>query len=372
MLLSGILPPITTPFYRDGEVYYKKLEHNVERYSRSPVAGIMVLGSSGEPLMLSDDEKRSVLKCAIESAAAEKVMIAGTGAESAIETLRLTEYAAELGYDVAIVRTPHYYKRQMQPLNMLSFYRFVADRSPLPVVIYNAPHTTGYDIPVDVVVELAGHPNVIGIKESSGSLDKLRTIVGRTRHIHRAATVTERFEPVTGRMLKVDPNKPAAGLSGTPAGAAGSSEAALLPAEALAAAASPSAKPSSTAVQVIGKLRTRQKDAGFQIMIGSAQQLHESLQVGATGASLPFAGAAPGACFEIYAAFRDGDTSLAEQKQQRITKAAARIVGELGIPGLKYAMELNGYYGGNGRLPLLPLDAETKLEIERLMADIRS
>ena len=372
MLLSGILPPITTPFYLDGRVYYKKLEHNVERYSRSPVAGIMVLGSAGEPLMLSDDEKRSVLKCAIESAAPEKVMIAGTGSESAIETLRLTDYAAALGYDVAIVRTPHYYKKQMQPLNMLGFYRFVADRSPLPVVIYNAPHTTGYDIPAEVVIELAGHPNVIGIKESSGSLDKLRTIADRTRHIHRAATVTERFEPVTGRMLNVHPNKPAAGLSGTPAGAAGSTEAALVPAEVLAGSANPNPKPSSMAVQVIGKLKTRQKDAGFQIMIGSAQQLQESLQVGATGASLPFAAVAPGACFEIYAAFRDGDTRLAEQKQQRIAKAAARIVGELGIPGLKYAMDLNGYYGGNGRLPLLPLDAETKLEIERLMADIRS
>ncbi len=351
MLLSGILPPITTPFYRDGQVYYKKLVHNVERYSRSPVTGIMVLGSAGEPLMLSDDEKQSVLKCAIESAAAEKVMIAGTGAESAMGTLRLTESAAALGYDVAIVRTPHYYKQQMQPLNMLSFYRFVADRSPLPVVIYNAPHTTGYDIPAEVVVELAEHPNVIGIKESSGSLEKLRSIAERTRHVHRAATVTERFEPVTGRMLKA---------------AAVSPEAVLVPAAALAA------KPSSTAVQSIGKLRTRQKNTGFQIMIGSAQQLHQSLQAGATGASLPFAGAAPGACFEIYAAYKDGDAKLAEQKQQHIARAAARIAGELGIPGLKYAMDLNGYYGGIGRLPLLPLNAEMKLEVERLMADIRS
>jgi dihydrodipicolinate synthase/N-acetylneuraminate lyase len=173
-------------------------------------------------------------------------------------------------------------------------------------------------------------------------------------------------------MLKADHNKPTTGLSGTPVAAGGGSEAALVPAEALAASASPNPKPSSTAVQLIGKLRTRQKDTGFQIMIGSAQQLHESLQAGATGASLPFAGAAPGACFEIFAAFRDGDTRLVEQKQQRITKAAARIVGELGIPGLKYAMDLNGYYGGNGRLPLLPLDVETKFEIERLMADIRS
>src|ERR1041385_5258259 len=118
MLLSGILPPITTPFYPDEQVYYKKLEHNVERYSRTPVAGIVVLGSTGEAIMLSDEERKDVLKCAREIAAPEKVLVAGTGIESAIETLRLTEYAAELGYDVAMVRTPHYYKRQMQPANI--------------------------------------------------------------------------------------------------------------------------------------------------------------------------------------------------------------------------------------------------------------
>src|ERR1700722_13501934 len=115
MLLHGIFPPVTTPFYPDGNVYYKKLEHNVDRYSRTPVAGIVVLGSTGESIMLSDQERRDVLKIARESAAAGKVLIAGTGVESAVETLRLTEYAAELGYDVAMVRTPHYYKKQMQP-----------------------------------------------------------------------------------------------------------------------------------------------------------------------------------------------------------------------------------------------------------------
>src|ERR1700744_4678987 len=101
MLLHGIFPPITTPFYPDGNVYYKKLEANVERYSRTPVAGIVVLGSTGEALMLSDQEKKDALKVARKAAAPSKVLVAGTGIESAIETLRLTEYAAELGYDVA-------------------------------------------------------------------------------------------------------------------------------------------------------------------------------------------------------------------------------------------------------------------------------
>src|SRR6202011_5742690 len=111
MLLHGIFPPITTPFYPDGNVYFKKTEHHVERYSRTPVAGIVVLGSTGEAIMLSDQERRDVLKSAREAAAPNKVLIAGTGIESAVETLRLTDYAAELGYDIALIRTPHFYRK---------------------------------------------------------------------------------------------------------------------------------------------------------------------------------------------------------------------------------------------------------------------
>ena len=197
MLLQGIFPPITTPFYPDGNVYFKKLEHNVERYSKTPVAGMVVLGSTGEAVMLSDDERRRVLKTAREAAAPHKVLIAGSGIESAIETLRLTEYAAELGYDAALVRTPHFYKRVMHPANMLAFYRTVADRSSLPVMIYNVPGFTGYDIPAEVVIELADHPNIIGMKESGGDVEKIRKMVEGTRHVKRAATVTETFDAVT-------------------------------------------------------------------------------------------------------------------------------------------------------------------------------
>ena len=203
MLLHGIFPPITTPFYPDGKLYLRKLEQNVEQYCRGPIAGIVVLGSTGEAILLSDDERRTVLQTARQAAANDKVLIAGTGIESATETLRLTEYAAELGYDVAMVRTPHYYKGQMaNPQNMLAFYRFVCDRSPLPVIIYNFPQATGYDMPAELVIELAEHPNLIGIKESSGSIEKVQKMVEGTRHIKRSATVTTTFAAVTGRMLK--------------------------------------------------------------------------------------------------------------------------------------------------------------------------
>ena len=357
MLLHGIFPPITTPFYPDGNVYYKKLEANVEHYSRTPVAGLVVLGSTGEALMLSDEEKREVFKIAREAAAPNKVLIAGTGIESAIETLRLTEYAAGLGYDVAMVRTPHYYKKQMLPANMLAFYRTVADRSPIPVIIYSFPQATGYDMPAELVIELAEHPNLIGIKESSGDVEKVRKMVEGTRHIKRSTTVTETFDAVTPRMLAAAPaDDPQNGSELIPVGAL---------------AGTYDSRPSSSAVSVAGKMKTRQKEVGFQALVGAAHKLHPSLDAGAVGAILAFACPAPTACYEIYAAWKEGDAELARIKQERIAKAAQRV-GDLGVPGFKYGMDLNGYYGGPARLPFLPLTGEVKQEVEQLLADIRN
>jgi dihydrodipicolinate synthase/N-acetylneuraminate lyase len=106
--------------------------------------------------------------------------------------------------------------------------------------------------------------------------------------------------------------------------------------------------------------------------VGAAQKLYDSLQVGAVGAILAFADAAPTAMFEVYAAWKDGDMKLAAEKQQRVAAAASRVVGQLSIPGVKYACDLNGYYGGPVRLPLLPLTADLKAEVENLMADLRN
>jgi 4-hydroxy-2-oxoglutarate aldolase len=359
MFLHGIFAPITTPFYPDGKIYHRKLEQNVEHYSRTPVAGIVVLGSTGEAILLSDEERRETLKTTIDAAANGKVMIAGTGIESAAETLRLTEYAYDIGYDVAMVRTPHYYKGQMaNPANMLAFYRFVCDRSPLPVIIYNFPQATGYDIPAELVIELAEHPNMIGIKESSGSIEKVQQIVDGTRSVKRKAIVTETFAAVTKRMLKTAEIS-ASGDGGN-----------LVPVGALAGESEP--KPSSNAVKVVAGLKTREKEVGFQVLVGAAQKLEPSLTAGAIGAILAFADCAPTACYEVYAAWKEGDNGLACEKQERIAKPAVRIVSELSIPGVKYAMEFNGMYGGPPRLPLLPLTADKKEEVEQLLAKIRN
>ncbi len=262
----------------------------------------------------------------------------------------MTEYAASIGYDIAMVRTPHYYKGQMKPANMLAFYRFVCDRSPLPVIIYNFPQATGYDIPAEIVIELADHPNLVGIKESSGDVEKVRRMVEGTRHVKRSATVTETFDAVTPRMLKAAEGN---GQGGELVSIGG-------------------AKPSSSSISVVGGLKTRQKEVGFQVLVGAAQKLEPSLQAGAVGAILAFADPAPTACYEIYAAWKEGDAELARLKQDRIAKAAERIVGGLSIPGVKYAMDFNGYFGGGVRLPLLPLTADGKAEIEQLMESIRN
>jgi 4-hydroxy-2-oxoglutarate aldolase len=344
MLLQGIFPAVTTPFYADGAVYYKKIEHNMDRYSRTPIAGMVVLGSTGEAIMLSDDERREVLRVSAEFAAPEKVLIAGTGAESVLETLRLTEYAAKLQYDAALVRTPHFYRPQMKPDAMLAFYRTVADRSPLPVLLYTVPPFTAYDLPLEVIAELAEHPKIIGIKESSGNVEKVKAMVQATRHVRRTVMVTEVQQAVTGRMK-----------SGLVAGN-GDDLVSL----------------GGTTVAAPAKVKTRNKEAGFQVLVGAAHTLLDSLQAGASGAVLAIASPAPTICFEIYAAWRDNDLDLARSKQEALGPVSRRVVSEMGIPAVKYAMDLNGYYGGPPRLPLLPLTAAQKTEIAAQMAGFRN
>jgi len=355
MLLTGIFPALTTPFYPDGRLYLKKLEHNVDRYSRTPIAGMTILGSTGEVVMLSEEEQREVLRVAVEVAAPEKVLFAGVGHESAIKTVEAAEHAAKLNYDVALVRTPHYYRPQMKPENLLAYYRFVGDRSPLPVLLYSVPPFTAYDLPAEVIQELADHPNIIGIKESSGVIEKIADVVARTRHIKRQANATEVFNAVTGRMLlgvlkNTEELVSVAALAGSGSRGISSSEA-----------------PSKPSVKVM-----RQKEVGFQLLAGSAQKLLLSLEAGAAGAVLAFGAAAPTACFEVYTAWKDGDKELAKLKQQRIVEPATRIASQLGIPALKYALDLNGYYGGPPRLPLLPLTGDQRGEVEKLMTDVRN
>jgi 4-hydroxy-2-oxoglutarate aldolase len=199
--------------------------------------------------------------------------------------VRLTNCAAELGYKAALVLTPHYYRGIMsRPETQLLFFRAVADQAKIPVMLYNFPQVTGIELTPETVAALAEHPDIIGMKDSSGNLEG-----------------TKRF------------------LAAVP--------------------------------------------QGFQVLTGSATVLAASLAAGCPGAILAFANACPYTSIMIWEAHRTRETEAAQDWQNRILRAAQLIAATYGIPGLKHAMDLNGYYGGPPRMPLVPVTPDAQREI---------
>jgi 4-hydroxy-2-oxoglutarate aldolase len=293
MKLQGIFPPITTPFDHAGNIYAAKLQHNIEKWNRTTLAGYVVTGSTGESVLLAAQEKVELWEMVARYAAPDKLLIAGTGVESVRETVCLTNRAAELGYKAALVKTPHYYKNLLNRADAQTlYYRAVADQARIPVIVYNIPQATGLDIPASAVVELSHHPNIIGIKESSGNMEKVMQMIRESR-------------------------------------------------------------------------------PGFQVTVGSAPTLWPSLLMGATGGILAFANAAPYATIAIWEAYRMREEEAGRDWQNRIARAAVLVTGKYGIPGLKHAMDLNGYYGGPPRLPLSVPTPEAKREIEEAFQDLK-
>lgn len=294
MKIQGILPALTTCFDHEGNLYKAKILHNIEKFNQIAVSGYVVCGSTGETPLLTTAERLQLMDWIAGASGGSKMLIAGVGAESVHETVLLANRAAEIGYYAALVLTPHYYRNLMQQAETQCLYfRAVADRSKLPVLIYNIPAATGYDLPVDTVAELSHHPNIIGMKDSSGNLEKL------------------------GELLKA-------------------------------------VKPE------------------FQLLTGFSGGLLRALQIGACGAILALANALPYACVTIWEAFRRREEDAARDWQSRIARAAQLLPAKYGIPGLKHAMDLNGYYGGPPRLPLVRPSPETCREIEEAIDGLRS
>jgi 4-hydroxy-2-oxoglutarate aldolase len=173
MNVSGVFPALTTPFSADGSVSVEDIKHNVTKYNTTGLAGYVAMGSTGESVLLSRKEVDTVLVAVKESAAPGMRLIAGTGAESTAETIERTKRAAELGYHVALVKTPYYYKPMYKPEVFIAHYRRVADASPIPVLLYSVPQFTGIALEAPEVGVLAQHPNIIGIKESSGVVQRI-------------------------------------------------------------------------------------------------------------------------------------------------------------------------------------------------------
>ncbi len=350
MLLEGLQLPLTTPFYSDGRLNLPKLESNVARYSRTPAAGFVVLSDFGEPTMLSDDETREALRKVAEAAAAEKVLAAGVARDSVAATLELAEAAATLGYDAVLVKRPSVFRggsSGRQDKELLTYFQAVADRSALPVVLHSAA-SEGQSLPLEVVIELARHPQIIGLADGAGGRERVRAIKEATVAVKRDVIVTAVFAAVTARMQIRD--GAARGLISTD----------TLKGAAVAVA------PAKMAT------KTRTKAVGFQILTASTTAILDGLRAGAVGTMPGFAASAPQAVYEVLAAWKDGDEGLAQEKQTRLQAVAERVEGELGVAGIKFGCDLNGYFGGRPRLPLLPLSGEERVEIEALMRGLRN
>lgn len=285
--LRGVFPPLTTPFRADGAVDEKALAANIEKYNQTGVAGYVVMGSTGESVLLTEPEKCRVWEAVKQAAAPEKILIAGTGREATSETIELTKKAAGMGYQVALVRTPSYYKPQTTEAALEAHFRAVAEESPIPVLIYAVPQFTGMAVTAGLIERLAGHPNILGIKESSGVMQLVADILRRT-------------------------------------------------------------------------------GPDFQVLVGSATTFYPSLTLGAWGGVLAVACALPELFVELYEASIAGEHERARALQQRLHQPTVAVTSRYGVAGLKHAMELQGYAGGEPRLPLLPLDTAGQQEVERI------
>ncbi|MBT8371923.1 MAG: dihydrodipicolinate synthase family protein, partial [Deltaproteobacteria bacterium] len=268
---------------------HDKLASNVEKLSKTGIAGIVVLGSNGEGVYLSEQEKKDVIKTVVQATPKDMTVIAGTACESTAETIRLTCAGAELGAQAALLNTPHYYGGKMTPGALIQFYSMVADAVPIPVLLYNVPKFTHLTLAADTVGQLSHHPNIVGIKDSSGNLSLLGQYVNKSV-------------------------------------------------------------------------------ADFKVLVGTAGVLFGGLSLGGVGGVLALANIAPQACVELYELTRQGRYAEAKELQLRMIPVNLAVTASYGIGGLKAAMDMLGYFGGDPRLPLLPANDKDKAEIKAILA----
>jgi len=177
--IEGIMPPIATPFV-DGRVAHDRLMENLDRWNKTGLAGYVVFGSNGEAVHLDQEEKLAMVETAKQNLPLGKLLIAGAGCQSTEATVRLTNLCAERGADAALVFTPHYYKAKMENVALKRHYLSIADEAKIPILIYNVPQFTGVNTSPELVASLAEHPNIIGIKDSSGNIAQVGEMIATT------------------------------------------------------------------------------------------------------------------------------------------------------------------------------------------------
>jgi 4-hydroxy-2-oxoglutarate aldolase len=171
--IKGVIPPVITPFKENDEVDYEKFSTNIKKWNSKDLAGVLVLGSNGETAYLREEEKLELIKLAVENTDDDKIVMVGTGLESTEMTIELTNKAAKLGADCALLLTPNYYGGKMGDEAQLAYFKEVADNTEIPILIYNVTKFTHINISPKVVSELSKHKNIIGMKDSSGDVKQL-------------------------------------------------------------------------------------------------------------------------------------------------------------------------------------------------------
>lgn len=287
--LHGIFPPIPTPFV-GGDVAYDKLAANIEKWSKTGLKGLVVMGSNGEYVYLSAEEKRKLVEKAVQLTPEHMLVIAGTGCESTKETIELTRDCADRGAHAALVVSPHYYGGRMNEAAMLAYFTAVADQSPIPILLYNVPKFTHINMTFRLVAQLSGHPNIVGIKDSTGNVIQLGEFANSV-------------------------------------------------------------------------------DADFNLLVGTAGALFGGLALGCVGGVLALANVAPQNCVEIYQLVKEGNFEAAKKLQLKMIPVNQAVTATYGVPGLKAAMDMLGYFGGDPRPPLLPSSEKEKSEIRDILIE---
>lgn len=290
MILPGIYPPIITPF-KNGEVDYAGLTHNVGRWMATGLRGLLALGSNGEAAFVDEDEAERIVATVREGVPRDRVLLVGTGRQSTRATIAATTRAAKAGADAVLVLTPFYFKSQMTQEALADHYRAVADASPVPVLLYNFTNVTGLNMTPDAVAALAGHPNIVGLKDSNGDIGQVAGVVARV-------------------------------------------------------------------------------PADFTVLVGAAATLHPAIVVGASGGIVAVANVAPEVCVRLYDLARAGKHDEARALQRRLTPLAHAVTAGYSIAGLKLAMEIAGYVGGEVRSPLRPAKPEARDVLRRLLLEL--
>jgi len=288
--LKGAFLPVTTPFDPvTGDVDVVAHRANLRAWFAHPLRGALVAGSTGEAVYLDDAEFTALLEAARDVLPSDRLLLAGTGAESTRTTIKKTKKAAALGADAALVKPPAFYKGAMTPEALARHYRAVADASPIPVIVYQVPlRLSTLEFPTGLVVELAKHPNIVGIKDSRGNLE------------------------LVGQLVEQCPDD-------------------------------------------------------FQVLVGAGSVLYGGLEIGAVGGIVAVGLVAPGECAEITVAFFEGRKAEAGRLQERVGPVHTGIVGGMGVPGLKFAMDMVGLHGGNPRPPLLPVAESRHDEVRKIL-----